>query len=124
MSNRPNDSHLSAELMQAFLDRDVSAEESARVEEHTTSCVRCRSELEAWSTLFKGLGDLAEVAPSRAFAQKVLGAVVAPRPEPVPFRERAVRWLGRRARVGAWHGGGGGLDLSGHLRAADFQSLL
>ena len=64
MTRQNHDPHLSTGLMQGFLDGEVSPRESERVRSHTASCARCRSELEAWRTLFADLGALEEVGPS------------------------------------------------------------
>jgi anti-sigma factor RsiW len=90
-----HDRHLSAELLQGFLDGVASPREAARVQEHTASCARCRSELEAWRTLFGELGALADVAPSPAFRERVLQAVPAGRLARASVADRFVRWLGR-----------------------------
>jgi anti-sigma factor RsiW len=93
VKQRENDRHLSAELMQGFLDGEVSPAETSRVREHTASCARCRSELEAWRTLFSDLGELADVGPSPAFRERVLHSI--PEPARVPVRTRVARWVGR-----------------------------
>jgi anti-sigma factor RsiW len=80
--------------MQGFLDGEVSPREAARVQEHTASCARCRSELEAWKSLFSGLGTLSEVAPSPAFRDRVLEAIPREQPGREPLRIRIARWLG------------------------------
>ena len=95
MTRSDHDRHLSAELMQGFLDGEVSPREAARVQEHTASCARCRSELEAWKTLFGELGALAEVTPSPAFRERVLEAVPRGQPAREPLRGRVTRWVGR-----------------------------
>jgi anti-sigma factor RsiW len=76
--------------MQSFLDGEASARDAERVREHTSECARCRSELEAWSTLFSGLGDLAQVAPAADFRERVLGALPPPQPK--------LSWAGRLAQ--------------------------
>ena len=47
MIHDQNDRHLSAELMQSFLDGEASDRDAERVREHTSECARCRSELES-----------------------------------------------------------------------------
>jgi anti-sigma factor RsiW len=88
-----NDRHLSPELMQGFLDGEVSSKEASRVREHTASCARCRSELDAWKTLFSELGELAEVGPSPSFRERVLNSIPAGQPAHVPVRMRVSRWV-------------------------------
>jgi len=135
--NEKNDEHLSAELMQGFLDGEVSERDAARVREHTACCPRCRSELDAWSTLFTGLGAIGDLAPSASFGQRVLESLPPHAPEHTPLWTRL---LGRfpaagrsvaRAGVSATHPGpdviqdflGGilpqhqALGLEGHLHA-------
>jgi anti-sigma factor RsiW len=97
VTQRENERHLSAELMQGFLDGEVSPREASRVREHTASCARCRSELEAWQTLFSELGELADVAPSAGFRERVLHSVPEGRARREPVLERVARWV--RARV-------------------------
>ena len=75
MTSQNHDRHLSVELMQGFLDGEASPGEAERVRSHTASCARCRSELEAWQTLFADLGALEEVGPSRDFGERVLHAL-------------------------------------------------
>jgi anti-sigma factor RsiW len=61
--------------MQSFLDGEVSPQDALRVQEHTSACARCRSELEAWKTLFSGIGELEQVAPGPGFRERVLGSL-------------------------------------------------
>jgi anti-sigma factor RsiW len=93
VKQRENDRHLSAELMQGFLDGEVSPKEAARVQEHTASCARCRSELDAWQTLFSELGELADVGPSPSFRERVLHSIPAGELARVPVRTRVARWV-------------------------------
>jgi anti-sigma factor RsiW len=118
-----NERHLSAELMQSFLDGEASPRDALRVREHMAACARCRSELEAWQTLFSDLGELAEVevAPAADFRDRVIRAL----PEPPPRLSLAARVaLGFARALGltapaplAWLRGG-------HPGAEDIQNFL
>jgi anti-sigma factor RsiW len=79
--------------MQSFLDGAVSPREAARVQEHTASCARCRSEMDAWKTLFGELGALGEVSPSPAFRERVLQTLPKEHAAQEPLRTRVRRWL-------------------------------
>jgi anti-sigma factor RsiW len=92
VTQRENDRHLSAELMQSFLDGEASPREASRVQEHTASCARCRSEMDAWKTLFSELGELGDVGPSASFRERVLHSIPT-QPARVPVRTRALRWV-------------------------------
>lgn len=90
MTRQNHDRHLSVELMQGFLDGEVSPREAERVRTHTASCARCRSELDAWQTLFVDLGALEEVGPSPEFGERVLhGLPVLPGRRPSLVRRLA-----------------------------------
>jgi len=55
--------HLTSEQIQEFLDRGLTPQEEARVQEHLSVCPRCQGELEGWSLLFSDLGSLEEISP-------------------------------------------------------------
>jgi anti-sigma factor RsiW len=84
--------HLTSEDIQDLLDQELSPSEDARVREHLSSCVRCRSEMEAWSLLFGELGSLPDLAPGPAFSRAVLERLSVR--EPVGARVRG--WLAAR----------------------------
>jgi anti-sigma factor RsiW len=92
--DRPD--HLSAERQQAYLDGDIPAPDAAVVEAHVASCARCRSQLEAWQTLFEDLSDLPSWSPSPVFRERILETL----PAPAAARVTRVRgWLGLTAPV-------------------------
>jgi anti-sigma factor RsiW len=103
--------HLTSEQIQEFLDRQLTREETAEVEEHLSACTHCQSEVEAWGFLFSDLGSLQELEPSPAFRSQVLEQ--APALEEAGSRARA--WLAaRRARI---------LEEA-HIPAASIQDYL
>lgn len=105
MSTKPTHDHLSAERMQALLDGDLPGEEAASAQAHVDGCPRCRSELEAWETLFDQLGELPRLAPSPAFRTRILQAA------PVAGEARA-----RRRRPAVVSGAVGDHVSSGRLQ--------
>lgn len=96
MSNEHIDDHLSAERLQAFLDGELPGREQAAVRAHVDGCARCRTEMEAWESLFDDLGELATLAPSGAFRDRILESL----PEKAGARERVRGWLGLESREG------------------------
>lgn len=88
MKNRPDNDHLSAELMQAFLEGEIPPRDIASVEEHLASCARCSSEVDGWRVLFEDLGDLSSHRPHEGFADRVLSRVTPPVPVPLAARVR------------------------------------
>lgn len=68
--------HLSAQALQDFLEDALSRDDAVRVEEHVSSCPRCRAELEAWRALVTRLDGLeADAVPSAGFAEAVMARV-------------------------------------------------
>ena len=80
--------HLSAEILQAFLEGDLPGGEDASVEEHLGSCARCSSELEVWRSLFSELSSLPSVRPHEGFQDRVMADVRIPGPLPLAVRIR------------------------------------
>ena len=80
--------HLSAEVLQAFLEGDLPGGEDASVEEHLGSCARCSSELEVWRSLFSELSSLPSVRPHDGFQDRVMADVRIPGPLPLAARIR------------------------------------
>jgi anti-sigma factor RsiW len=103
--------HLTSEEIQDLLDQAVPPREDARIQEHLSSCVRCRTEVEAWSELFGEFASLGELAPGPAFSQAVLESL--PVREPLGARIRG--WLAARVRGGA---------PSGHVSPEGIQDYL
>jgi anti-sigma factor RsiW len=87
MSHLQN-SHPSAELLQALLDGDVSPRERTRLEEHVASCTRCAEELAGWSVLFDDLDELGALGPSEGFRARVMAGVRVPARLPLAARIR------------------------------------
>jgi anti-sigma factor RsiW len=83
----PNE-HLSAEVLQAFLEGDLPGGEVAPVERHLGSCARCSSDLEVWRSLFSELRDLPSVHPVEGFHDRVMERVRIHRPLPLAARIR------------------------------------
>lgn len=88
MKNRPTDDHLSAELMQAFLEGEIPTRDVASVEEHLSACARCSAEVDGWRVLFEDLGDLSSHRPHEGFADRVLSRVTPPVRVPLAVRVR------------------------------------
>jgi anti-sigma factor RsiW len=103
--------HLTSEDIQDLLDQELSPSENARVREHLSSCVRCRSEMEGWSLLFSELGTLPDLAPGPAFSRAVLERLSVR--EPVGARVRG--WLAARVP---------GRTATGHLSPEGIQEYL
>lgn len=108
--------HVGEERMQALLDGGLGDPEARAVQEHVSSCARCRSELATWTALYRGLETLPELAPSPGFVGRVLDAV----PEPSP----AAPSLAARLLAGLRRGGGEPVAGPGHLDARSIQELL
>jgi anti-sigma factor RsiW len=73
-----SNAHLSAEQLQAFLEKELPARDLTSIEEHLAGCKRCSSELEAWTLLFEDLGDLSSHRPHEGFADRVMSNVTVP----------------------------------------------
>ena len=82
------DEHLSVEVLQAFLEGDLTRREGASVEEHLGSCARCSSELEVWRSLFSELTSLTSLRPHEGFRDRVMADVRIPGPIPLAARVR------------------------------------
>ena len=81
-----SDEHLSAEVLQAFLEGDLPQREGASVEEHLGSCALCSSEAEVWQSLFTELSSLAPVSPREGFQDRVMADVEIPQRLPLVAR--------------------------------------
>ena len=104
--------HLSAELIQAFLEGELPSGEHTRAEEHLAGCARCAGEVETWQHLFTDLGDLALLRPHEGFADRVMTGVRIP--QPLPFAARTRRLLA------GWMPGGAVQDHVPGERLQDF----
>ncbi|MGB1841630.1 MAG: anti-sigma factor family protein [Longimicrobiales bacterium] len=78
MTHDNSKSHLSAETMQAFLEGELSRQETTSTEEHLASCSRCAAELDGWRVLFEDLGDLSSHRPHEGFHDRVMARVEVP----------------------------------------------
>lgn len=90
--------HLGAETLQALLEDGLPQGERRAAEEHLASCARCSAELDAWKVLFRDLAELPPLAPSPAFAERVMAGVE--RPEGLSLAARVRGWLGTSTRAG------------------------
>lgn len=117
MSTKRDRTHVSAESMQALLDGGLGQKEARALREHVSACARCRSELDAWSTLCGALDGLDELAPSPDFSARVMAGLPRPEPERLPLVARVGAWLGlgRRPRPAT---------AGGHPDPATLQELL
>jgi len=72
-SARP--AHPSDERLQDFVDGALPARQVARVATHLEGCATCRSEVEAWRSVWVGLSRLEGFAPREGFAERVMAGV-------------------------------------------------
>lgn len=61
-----------SELFSSYWDHDLSPEESARLEEHFSSCLVCRREYEAFQKMLGGLGAMEKQIAPEGFADGVI----------------------------------------------------
>ncbi len=91
--------HLDPERLQDYVEGLLPARQMARVSAHLEACGDCRSEEEQWRGLIQGIERLPVMAPSSAFAGRVLGQVKIGRlVRPVAAmtaRGRALAWANR-----------------------------
>ena len=106
--------HLSAEVLQAFLEGDLPRREGASVEAHLGSCARCCSELDGWRSLFTELSSLPSPSPQEGFQDRVMADVRIPQPQPLPLAARM------RSRIAVLLPGRG----DGHISADRLQEML
>ena len=67
--------HLSSEALQAYLEGELAAERTEKVEAHLAGCSRCASELDGWRLVFSQLDELPGLEPSENFAERVMAEV-------------------------------------------------
>ncbi len=67
--------HLSPDRLQDYVEGLLPAGHMARVSAHLDACGDCRSEEEQWRGLIRGIEKLPVMAPSSAFAGRVMGQV-------------------------------------------------
>jgi hypothetical protein len=80
-------SHVSADGLSTYLDGEMGARASRRVEEHLAGCGACQERLEGLRTTVQGLRRLERVAPPAAIGERVRRAV-ARQPTPSRFWSR------------------------------------
>lgn len=89
--------HLGSEMLQAFLEGELSDTVRVEAEAHLESCARCSAELEGWNLLFAELGELPEVTPSPAFADRVMARILSEAPLLLsPWQRLRTRFEGLR----------------------------
>lgn len=104
--------HLSAEQLQAFLEREMPHRALAQAEEHLAGCVRCSTDLAAWRALFADLDALDRHGPREGFVDGVMAHVDVGAAKPLTAR--------LRDRVGSAVTGTG----SGHVPGPLLQDFL
>ena len=91
--------HLDPERLQDYVEGLLPARQMARVSTHLDACAHCRSEEKQWRGLIQGIERLPEMAPSSAFAGRVMGQIrIAQLVRPVAAKSapwRALAWAGR-----------------------------
>lgn len=105
--------HLTSETLQAYLEGELSRERAERVESHLTGCARCASERDAWELLFSELNEMPALEPSPGFADRVL--------EEAPAHPSLVRRLTDRVRSVLRNPAG---EATEHLGPDRIQDLL
>ena len=91
--------HLSPERLQDYVEGILPRPQMARVETHLDGCGACSREAAAWRELVQGIETLPELAPSAAFAPRVMAQVRIGRlvreQVAVSTRSRVLAWAGR-----------------------------
>ncbi len=91
--------HLDPERLQDYVEGLLPARQMARVSTHLEACGVCRGEEEQWRGLIQGIEKLPVMAPSSAFARRVMGQIRLGRlVRPVAARTvrgRVLAWAGR-----------------------------
>lgn len=86
--------HLSEERFQALLDGELSPSVATRLRTEISACARCTAEFDAWQLLFDDLGEMAALAPSVSFGDRIMASL------PEPRRAGLAGWVSRTAPVG------------------------
>lgn len=121
MTEMREDRHLPGEALQGYLDGSLEGGEAERVRAHASECARCRSELEAWQTLFHRLGELRDLSPSPGFSERVMSSLETDsRRAGVAFVRRAWSRLLRWARPRSARA----VTADGHLAPERVQDFL
>jgi len=64
--------HLTDQNIQDYLDRNLSADQSAKVRQHLNECAACRSQFEVYQKLYSELSAEVSVALSPAFVTAIM----------------------------------------------------
>lgn len=83
--------HPTPERLEAFVEDGLDGADRAVVGSHVATCDRCRTEVTELRSLFEALAGLPELAPSIAFADRVMQGVRVRR----PVMERVNEWIER-----------------------------
>ncbi|MEO5510904.1 MAG: hypothetical protein ABIS27_09745 [Longimicrobiales bacterium] len=67
--------HLKGDELQTFVEGGVQEGDRAMIESHLVACLRCRSEVEEWRSLFTALSSLPHFDPMSGFADRVLAGL-------------------------------------------------
>jgi len=92
----PDPPHPSDEGLQDFAEGLLPTRQAARVRTHLDACPSCAAQAAEWRVTFAHLERLDRLAPSDAFAGRVMAGVRVPVLEPAraPEWKRALRWVG------------------------------
>jgi anti-sigma factor ChrR (cupin superfamily) len=74
----PNRHHLDSARLQALAEGGLSSGDSTRARQHLAECSTCRDEFAVWQRLLGQLDGLEALAPSPAFAERVLTKLAEP----------------------------------------------
>ncbi len=92
--------HLDPERLQDYVEGLLPARQMARVSAHLDACGVCRSEEQQWRGLIQGIEQLPAMAPSSAFAGRVMSQVrIGQLVRPVAARSVARQALARAGRL-------------------------
>lgn len=83
------------ELLWAYLEKETTAEETEKVEEHLAACADCREELDAVREMKKALQSLPDEALPEGYHTELmqkLQAEAAPNVVPFPAKKKAPKW--------------------------------
>lgn len=72
--------HPTADQLQSFVEGILADSDKAVLESHLLGCPACKGEVEEWRSLFSVLATLPQLAPSAAFANRVMAQVILPDP--------------------------------------------
>lgn len=81
-------------LLSAFHDGELSAEQTRRVEAHLSECAACRARCEQFASVSERMKAHAQIVPSPDFDARVVAAAVA-QAQRVTWMDRIEAWLAR-----------------------------